>query len=385
MKKICFITTISATLKVFVIDTATYLYENGEYDFTFICDTDEEFAGTLPYYFNYIPVSMKRGISISGIGAILKMLSLFKKEKFDMVQYSTPNASFYASIAAKLAGVPVRLYCQWGIVYVGFSGLKRKVFKAIEKIVCFFSTWIEPDSFGNLSFSRLEGLYTEQKSSVVWNGSASGVNLKKFDILYKDKWRKEIRSKYDIADTIFVMGFVGRITRDKGVNELFVACNEFFEEHPNSALMLLGDKEKSETIDDEFYQWSIAEQRVIYCGITNEVEKYLSAMDVFILPSYREGFGSVVIEAEAMGVPVIVTDIPGPTGAMLNGETGLVVKKADVESLKKAMIFLMKDSKKRQEMGKKGHSFVNDNFDSLKLIEYILQDRNRLLENSSVK
>lgn len=110
-----------------------------------------------------------------------------------MVQYSTPNASLYAALAAKLAGVPVRLYCQWGMAYVGFHGIKRVIFKRIEKLVCTLSTWVEPDSFGNLKFSHAEGLYPENKGSVIWNGSASGVNLNKFDNSQKPVWRAEIR------------------------------------------------------------------------------------------------------------------------------------------------------------------------------------------------
>lgn len=379
MKKICFITTISATLEAFVVDTAKYLYENGGYDITFICDTDTKFAEGLPDYLNYIPVTMKRGISLSGIGAVFKLLFIFRNEKFDMVQYSTPNASFYASIAAKLAGVPVRLYCQWGIVYVGFTGLKRRIFKAIEKSVCNLSTWIEPDSYGNLNFSWSEGLYNDKKSSVVWNGSASGVNLNKFNIAYKEEWRKEIRSKYAITEDTFVLGFVGRITRDKGVNELYSACRKLFEEQPKSVLILIGDKEMAETINSELYGWSIGENRIIYCGRTNEVEKFFSAMDVFVLPSYREGFGTVVIEAEAMGVPVIVTNIPGPTEAMIPDYTGLVVNKGDDKSLIAAINKTRFDRETLSTMSKNAVTFVKGRFDRDILFEKILQDRKQLL------
>jgi glycosyltransferase involved in cell wall biosynthesis len=383
MKKICFITTISATLKFFIVDTAKYLYENGEYDITLICDKDPAFAQTLPDYFKYIPVPMKRGISISGLGALVKLFVIFKKEQFDLVQYSTPNAAFYASVAAKLAGVPVRLYCQWGMVYVGFVGLKRTVLKALEKLACSFSTRIEPDSFGNLDFGRLEGLYSTEKSLVVGNGSAGGVNLKKFDIAAKEKWRQEIRSKYGIAEGIFVMGFVGRITGDKGINELYAASKRFFTTNPESVLMLVGSPEKFETINQELYQWSREEQRVIYCGGTMEVEKYFAAMDVFVLPSYREGFGSVVIEAEAMGVPVIVTDIPGPIEAMAPNKTGLVIEKQNELSLCAALDEISRTGGRRKLMGELAVSFVMEKFDAEKLWRAILQDRDFLLKQSS--
>ena len=126
MKKICMITTVSSTLKSCVVDTAKHLYEQCGYDVTLICNTDEKFAKTLPPYVHYIPVPMSRGVNFSGFKSIKIFRKIFKREKFDLVQYATPNASFYASVAAKQAKVPIRLYCQWGIRYVGFQGIKRK-------------------------------------------------------------------------------------------------------------------------------------------------------------------------------------------------------------------------------------------------------------------
>ncbi|WP_209121737.1 glycosyltransferase [Alkalihalobacillus sp. BA299] len=384
MKKICIVTTVSMTLKAFVVDAAKYLHENGNYDITLICDYDESFEKTLPDYIKYIPVSMKRGISLSAISSILRLYVIFKKEKYDLVQYSTPNASCYASIAAKLAGIPVRLYCQWGLVYVGFSGIKKRLFKEIEKMVCSLSTWIEPDSFGNLRFSHLEGLYTKEKSSVVWNGSASGVNLQKFNIEHKSKWREEIRNKYGISNNVFVIGFVGRITRDKGINELFFACRSIFAKEKNIVLMLIGDNENTESLNEELFQWSKKEERVVYCGRTSEVEKYLSAIDVFVLPSYREGFGSVVIEAEAMGVPVIVTDIPGPKDAMENNGTGLIVKKADWQDLSESIEKLLNNKELYSLMSMNARNFVVEKFDQRTLFKYIQEDRKKLLNSKTI-
>lgn len=126
MKKICFVTTIPMTIKAFVLDTAKYLHEKGDFDISFICNNDEEFAASLPEYIHYYPVSMERGISLGGFKAMFTMKRIFKEQKFDLVQYSTPNASCYASLAAWLAKIPARLYCQWGIAYVGFSGIKGR-------------------------------------------------------------------------------------------------------------------------------------------------------------------------------------------------------------------------------------------------------------------
>ncbi len=377
MKKICFITTVSGTLKAFVLNTAKYIHENTDWDITFICNYDKQFKEKLPDYIHYLPVKMERGINLGGIKAIAELKRIFKKEKFDLIQYSTPNASLYASVAGKLAKVPVRLYCQWGMVFVGFSGIKRRIFKLMEKFICKLSTWIEPDSKSNLDFAHEQGLYPEDKGSVIWNGSACGVNLQKFDISQKSDYRKAIRSQYQIPEDAFVYGFVGRITRDKGINELLSAFKQLSPE--NSYLMLVGREEINKNIDFDLFNWSKSSENVIYTGSTSVVEQYLSAMDAYILPSYREGFGSGVIEAEAMGLPVIVSNIPGPTDAMLKDETGLVVEKADVKSLKEAMERIRTDRELYQSLASNTLAFAENNFEQGKLFEHILDDRKKLL------
>ena len=378
MKKICFITTVPGTLKSFVLQTAKRMYESGEFDISFICAEDKEFAESLPKYIHYIPVTMKRGINLYGIKATYEMYKIFKKEKFDLVQYSTPNASLYASLASKLAKIPVRLYCQWGIVYVSFSGFKRKIFKTIEKTVCRLSTWIEPDSFGNLKFSREEGLYDESKSSVVWNGSAMGVDLERFDIAKRSVWNEEIRQEYSIPKDAFVYGFVGRVTTDKGVNELFEAFDDISRVKENAYLLMVGRREKE--INEQLLQKAESNPRVIFTGNVSDPERYYASMDVFVLPSYREGFGSSVIEAEAMGVPVIVTNIPGPIDAMSEGVTGLIVKKADVPSLNDAMSTIYENSDMREKFAMASRNFAGKNFDQKELTAYIIKDRKRLME-----
>lgn len=379
MKKICFISTIPSTLRTFVLKTAIYLHENTDWDISFICSEDEEFASELPEFIHYFPVPMERGISISGIKSMMQMKKIFVKEKFDLIQYSTPNASLYAALAGKLAGIPVRLYCQWGMVYVGFEGIKRQVFKAIEKIVCKLSTWIEPDSVSNLNFAHEENLYPQTKGSVIWNGSACGINLEKFDISQKIKYRKDIREKYNFPEDSFVYGFVGRITKDKGINELLAAFKQIYESNSNEYLMMVGTTEKDDTVDESLFLWSKKCEHVIYTGFTDIVEQYLSAMDTYILPSYREGFGMGVVEAEAMGVPVIVTSIPGPVDAMKENETGIVVKKGSIKELLRAMKKLYEDKHIRKEYSSNAYDFAINNFEQKKLFGKILLDRKRLL------
>lgn len=385
MHKVCFVTTISLTLKTFVLELAKTMHQTGNFEIHFICDHDSDFEKLLPEYIHYKPIAMKRGISFDGLKAIGEMYRYFKKEKFDLVQYSTPNASCYAAIASALAGIPSRLYCQWGIAYVGFCGIKRIIFKQIERLVCRCSTKIEPDSFGNLHFSHEEKLYGAEKSCVIWNGSASGVNIQKFDISRKNLWKRETRTACGIPEDAVVFTFIGRITKEKGINELFAASKKLIEVYEDVYLLLVGPVEKSDSVDADLYQWSQEEQRVIYIGYTNQVERYLAASDIYVLPSYREGFGSAIVEAEAMGVPVIVTDIPGPTEAMMKNSTGLVVKKCDAAELHSAMEKLYLSEELRAEMGRSGLEFVSNRFEQKTLFEKIYNDRLDLIQNRRCK
>ena len=379
MNKICFIATIPTTLESFVIKTASYLHDNTDWKISIITSYDESFAKSLPEYIDYYPVKMDRGINITVFIAVIKMLKIFRRERFELIQYSTPNASLCASIAGAIANIPVRLYCQWGMVYVGFSGIKRQVFKLEEKLVCYLSTWIEPDSKSNLDFSHSEGLYKQEKGSVVWNGSACGVDIEKFDASKKIEYRRAIRDRFCIPKTDFVFGFVGRITRDKGINELLAAFKDLSSNKRDVRLMLVGRKELDSTIDSELIEWATTSDKIYFTGYTNEVEQYLSAMDVYILPSYREGFGMGVVEAEAMGVPVIVSNIPGPIDGMLNNKTGLVIPKKDTKALKEAMEELYASPDMCQEFGKNGIELAKNSFEQKELFRRILDDRKKLL------
>lgn len=378
MKKICYVTTISLTLKSFVVNTAEYLKNNTDWEIVMICNDDDDFAKSLPDGIRYIPVSMKRGMSFDGASVIRKLVKIFKKEKFDLVQYSTPNASLYVSIAARIAKIPVRLYCQWGLVYVGFDGIKRKIFKLIEKIVCKNSTEIEPDSFGNLKFAHDEGLYPKSKGRVIWNGSACGVDLCKFNVKKKQQFREKIRNQYNIDSNKFVYIFIGRVTRDKGINELLESFKSLSSK--NNFLFLVGNNEVDSSVNEELYQWSINQNNIIYTGNVNNVEEYLSAADCYVLPSYREGFGMSVVEAEAMGVPVIATDIPGPRDAMIDGKTGLSIPVKTIKPLIEEMNRLYCDKELCTLLGKNGIEYVRNNFDQHELCLHIKKDRERLLK-----
>lgn len=379
MLKICFVTTIYSTYRAFLKNLSGYLYDTGEYDISLICADEQEAHEDLPDFVHYFPVKMERGVSLSMFESIRQIQVVLKKEKFDIVQYSTPNAAFYTSIAAKKAKVPVRLYCQWGIRYMGFEGWKRALFKKLEKITCDNSTFIEVESDNIREFSLKEKLYTADRSCVIWNGSASGVDLSKFDISKKEQWNNEIRTKYDISENDIVFSFAARLTADKGINELLEAFTNLVEKYDNIKLLVMGGMDDSGSINNGLVKNAANSGKVIFTGSVPDVERYYAASDVFVAPSYREGFGLVVIEAEAMALPAIVSNVPGQIDAIVPNETGLdcVVKSAS--SLQKQMEKLILDTELRKRLGVNAQKFVEDNFEQKKLFEYLKKHRDELI------
>lgn len=378
MKKICFVTTVSMSIRAFFLPLLRYLDENTDWELTVICDDDPTLTSLLPAKVRFIPISMKRGISLGGIGAMVKMAKLFRKEKFDLVQYSTPNAAFYASVTAKMTGIKVRKYHLMGFRYLGFSGIKKRFFKTIDRVACSLSTHIECVSPSNLKLGIHEKVFPEEKGSVLLYGSTSGVDFRRFDINQKQVWRKELRARYGYKEKDCIFGFMGRITSDKGINELITAFSQL--EHPAAKLFIAGEKESDGKLDEAVFDWAENSDCVMFHGFVNDIQRYFAMLDVLILPSYREGFGNIVIEAQAMGVPVIVTDIPGPTDAMLHGKTGFTVPVRDVGALRAAMETFLLDPDLRSFMGNEGRLFVEKHFDQQKICEAFLQDRKRLLD-----
>lgn len=353
MKKICICTTVSLTMKTFVVPTAKYLYEKCGYDITLICNPDKDFEELLPEYIHFIPVHMNRGVDTSGIRSIIQFIKIFKQQKYDLVQYSTPNAACYASIAARICKVPIRLYCQWGIRYVGLKGIQRKIFKYIEKMVCRNSTNIRAQSPLNLQFAVNEGLYEKDKALVVGKGGTIGVDSQIFNIDKKQEWRNNIRKKYNIRENDFVYGFSGRITIDKGCSELLCAFKEIEKSQRSCKLFIVGALDETCGIACELITWAKKSPNVIFTGMIEgkDMCKYYSAMDVLVHPTYREGFGMVIQEAGSLAIPVITTKIPGASEVLQDGISSIHVAVKDCLELEKAMLYMNDNRKKVVEMG----------------------------------
>ena len=382
MKKICICTTVSITMKTFVVETAKYLYEKCGYDVTLICNEDKEFEESLPGYIHFIPVHMARGIDVSGFKSVLDFIKIFKREKFDMVQYSTPNAACYASIAAKICKVPIRLYCQWGIRYVGLSGVSRAIFKAIEKLVCRFSTDIRAVSPMNKEFAVSENLYKSEKALVVGNGGTIGVDTRKYDIQKKNDWKSEIRSQYGITDEDFVFGFSGRISSDNGCGELLSAFQKITESAPDAKLLIVGPMEDNCGVPTEILDWARKSEQVVMTGMVDgsRMNEYYSAMDVLVHPTYREGFGMVLQEAGALGIAMITTKIPGASEVMEDGVSCLLVEPKNVLELESAMKKLITDREYAQKIGQAAYKRTKQYYDRPIMLENQRADYENLLK-----
>ena len=375
MKKICYVMTISLTVRAFFIPQLKRLAQ--DHDVTVICDNDPLLQQELGPSVRYLPVAIPRGVEFrKTITAIKDLKKLFVKEQYDLVQYSTPNAAFCAAIAAKAAKVKLRNYHLMGFRYLGAHGIGRFILKTLEKIVCKLSTHIECVSHSNRTLGVQEKLFPEEKAIVVAHGSTGGVDLKRFDIQKKQVWRDDIRQSLGIAADDMVFGFAGRITRDKGINELLMA----FSQMPKDCkCLIVGSQEGVDTLDSALWEAANANPNILILPAVSQIAPYYAAMDVLLLPSYREGFGNVIIEAGALGTPSIVSQIPGPSDVVLDGITGLTVPAKDPAALARAMAYIQTQDRYKS-MGKEAYEFVSRYFDGELLCEKIVERKQQLLE-----
>lgn len=388
-KKICFCVTLGGTLG-FVKELSVYLSEHESYDVTWLAGENErmqQFAERHSHI-HFIPLNMKRGLALDGPKLIWRMYRIFKREKFDIVQYSTRNAGTYAAVAAWLARIKVRLYCQWGMMFIALKGFKRALLKWDEKLIVSLSTVVESESFSMYETAIAHGIYTADKASVIWNGSACGVDIDKYQLENKMKWREEVRGEYGISDDARVFGYCGRITRDKGLNELFAAFKKVTENLPEGKetyLMIIGRNDHAETINPELFAWATSSPYVKFTGYTTNVPKYYSALDVFTSLSYREGFGLVVIEAAAMGVPGIVSDALGQRDTIEHGKTGYSVHTHNVDDVVEAMNYFIQNPDKGAEMGRTARRTVEEKYEQKELLRRLAEHRNELIAEARAK
>ena len=222
MIRYCALTTISISMRSFVLPSLINLSKNG-YQVTAGCMKDGQFANSLPKDISYLPLKIKRGYGLSCIISTLmtvcQLYMFFIRNRIQMVEYGTPNVSFCASFAAWLARVPVRIYNHWGARYIGFKGVKRLIVLYMEKIISNFSTVIRDQSPKNLEMCVKDKVYPAYKAKVLGYGGTIGADFTRFDISKKKEFNHLTRKRLEISQNDIVFGDIGSIRKDKGTNE----------------------------------------------------------------------------------------------------------------------------------------------------------------------
>lgn len=374
--KYCALTTMPGSLRTFVLPSLRILKVNG-YNITVSCLKDDTFRKEIEGEFNYFPLDIERGFNLKKtLKNVLVLYKFFKKEKFQMIEYGTENVAMSASLAGWMARVPVRIYNHWGARYVGLSGFSKFLSIWIERLASLFSTDIRQVSHLNAEMCVKQHLYPEHKVKVLGKGGTVGVDLTRFDFSKKAQYRKEIMEQYNIPNDAFLFGYAGRIQRDKGSNELIRAFKRI--DNPNAYLMLVGRIDKQNPVESENMQWAQNCPRVIFTDYVPDAYRYMSAFDVLVHPTYREGFGMVLQEAAAVKTPIITTNIMGPGEFIQNGATGILVEPKNEDQLFNAMEKLMKNSDLRKKFAEKDYQYVCENFERSVMLNRILDDRNEL-------
>ena len=380
-KKMCVITTIETTMETFVVPAMERFVAEG-HEVTLVCKMSEAFIQKYSPRFHCVNMDMHRGIAIGDMFVFpFRFWKFFRSEHFDYVQYATTNASFYAALPARCCGIPVRVYCQWGILYVGYEGWKRKIFKWVEQWLCRVSTHVTSASWKNLDYAVEERVVPREKISVIGDGGTVGVDLSVFDVRQREVFRSQVEQEYPILAGKTVFGYVGRIEKDKGVAELlraFLSLNS-----PVAALLLIGGFDELRSgFDKELMEHAKACPNIIFHGITREVPNYLSAIDVLVHPTYREGFSMVLQQGMAMGCAILTTDIPGPSEVIEAGRSGLLVPPKDERALTEAMSQLLTDLSLRTSLSQEGLIRVRTLFNRERMVELTWQDRMRMMNLS---
>lgn len=328
-----------------------------------------------------IPLEMTRTISpFKDLKSLWKMYHLLKKEKPLIVHTHTPKAGIIGMLAGKFAGVPNRLHTVAGLPLLEAKGNKRKILDFVEKLTYSCATNVYPNSFGLEKIIIANNYCRPQKLKVLANGSSNGIDTTFFNPeLISDEQKISLKKSLNIKEDDFVFIFVGRLVTDKGINELVKAFDTINKEDNKIKLLLVGPLESDLdplSIDTE----SIIQNNdsIISVGYQNDVRPYFSISDVLTFPSYREGFPNVVMQAGAMGLPSIVSDINGCNEIISEGKNGLIVPVKNIEELEKAMRKILKDLNFRKELQSNSRKMIVTNYEQKVVWDAILNEYKNL-------
>lgn len=308
-----------------------------------------------------IEVPIERRISMfRDLKSLMRMISVFRKEKPFMVHSMTPKAGMLCMLAAWITRVPRRVHTFTGLVWPTSTGLKRKILMATDWLTCACATHIIPEGRGVMN--DLQSHITKKPMKVLGYGNVRGVDMEKFS----RRTEVEDMAKGIKTEGIFTFIFVGRIVGDKGINELVSAFAELHKKYEKTRLLLIGNLEqhldplKAETLNVIDKHTSIESLGPKY---GDELLAYYAASDCFVFPSYREGFPNTVMEAGAMGLPSIVTDINGSREIIIDGKNGVIIPSKDVEALYNAMEEMITNSDKTKEYADNAREMIASRFE----------------------
>ena len=281
-----------------------------------------------------IAIPMERRISlIKDFISLIRLIVLFAKERPDMVHSITPKAGLLSMLAAWITRVPVRMHTFTGLVFPTATGKMQKLLIAMDRLTCFCATHINPEGEG-VKRDLVNYNITSKPLHIIANGNVNGIDLEYFD---KTPEVVEKACSYKKEGT-FTFCFVGRMVRDKGINELVHSFLRLYQKDERVRLLLVGPFEKEfDPVLPEVEEHILHHPGICYMGYQNDVRPFLVASDALVFPSYREGFPNVVIQAGAMGLPAIVTDINGCNEIVLPDLNGVIIPSKDEQALYESM------------------------------------------------
>jgi glycosyltransferase involved in cell wall biosynthesis len=347
----CLVVSSLITAEVFLLDQLAAL--SSAYDVTLVANTDQhDFLARHGIHARLVPVAIERKIHPArDLAALRSLVRLFRRERFDLVHSVTPKAGLLSAMAGALTSVPVRIHTFTGQVWGGRQGLAQQALKNADRVIAALATDVLVDSQSQREFLIREGVVAEGKSRVLARGSISGVDTDRYRP--DPAARREVRAEEGIPEGALVFLYMARLTRDKGALVMAEAFARFADRNPEAHLIVVGPDE--EGLRPAIGAACIAcSERIHLVDYSRVPERFMAAADVLCLPSFREGFGSVLIDAASAGIPSIASRITGSVDAIEEGVTGLLHEAGNVPEMVSRMEQLALDPSLRREMGEKG-------------------------------
>ncbi|MBT2581541.1 glycosyltransferase family 4 protein [Planococcus sp. ISL-109] len=311
-----------------------------------------------------LELPMKRGISpLHDLKSLIRCVVLFQKEQPLIVNAGTPKAGLVVTIAARICRVPVRIYTMRGLRLETTNGWKRRLLLNMEKLAASSATHCLAVS-DSLKERAIEfGIANEKKISVLGKGSGDGFDVSRFQQSPETSAQADkLRERFGLRREHLILGFVGRLTKDKGVNELVTAFKKLNVEYTQLRLLIVGDYEDDDPIDAEV-KWEIENNpNIINTGFLPDPVPYYHMMDVFVFLTKREGFGNVSIEAALCGLPVIASNVTGARNTIVEGKTGYLVDPDNLQDIMETIGQLIAHDTLRVRFGEAGREWANIHF-----------------------